>query len=668
MPGPPPSAEPTLQAEDPAERLQRLWDEGQSPDVDAFLAQAGPLPPAQVCALLRIDQRQRWRAGQRVAAESYLHRHPNLRSDPEAVLDLIYQEFLVREDLGERSTITEYQQRFPEYAEVLRAQAELHQAMEPSAERTALGPSRTRLERAAPPAPVREGDLPRLEGEIEALLRRRLRMTVLVFLLAGLLEVWRTVYPLVLGGSSGLTGARLVSCGAAYAVMALFAGLLWSRGARSLAQLRRLEVILFGAIALLLSINQYLVYSTGGLLPYAALGIDGIYSVAKSLSLTPLIVIIVYGMFIPNSGKRCAIVAGLMAGCMLLTAVLGLAGQPLEPSLVVTYCLTLGFNLLFALVLAVFGSHRIHALQQQAFDARRLGQYLLKRRLGIGGMGEVYLAEHVRLRRLCALKLIRPERAGDPRELRRFEREVQATANLTHPNTVRVFDYGHADDGTFFYAMEYLPGLNLEQLVEQTGPLPAERAIHLLRQVCGALQEAHAGGLIHRDIKPSNIIVGPYGGQSDMAKLLDFGLARVQQMRHDETRLTQEGDIAGTPAFMSPEQAAGRPDLEARSDIYSLGALAYFLLTGQPPFAGRSSVQVLAAHLYEPPAPLTNHRPDLSAELQAIVLRCLAKDPAERFSDIPGLEQALAKCPCASQWTEEDAARWWHLQEEVRRA
>ena len=182
----------------------------------------------------------------------------------------------------------------------------------------------------------------------------------------------------------------------------------------------------------------------------------------------------------------------------------------------------------------------------------------------------------------------------------RAEREVQATAQLTHANIVQVFDYGHADDGTIYYTMEYLPGLNLDELVAQSGPLPAERAIHLLRQVCGALHAAHTNGLIHRDIKPGNIIIGPHGGQPDVAKLLDFGLVPLQRPNFDATRLTREGDIAGTPAFMSPEQVAGAEDLDGRSDIYSLGALAYFLLTGQPPFSGRWRSS-MAAHLQERP-------------------------------------------------------------------
>jgi serine/threonine-protein kinase len=316
-----------------------------------------------------------------------------------------------------------------------------------------------------------------------------------------------------------------------------------------------------------------------------------------------------------------------------------------------------------AVALAIFGSHHITVLRQQAFQFRKLGQYQLKQRLGAGGMGEVYLAEHALLQRPCAIKLIRPERAGDPKHLRRFEREVQITATLTHPNTVQVFDYGHAADGTFYYVMEYLPGPNLEQLVKQHGPLPPERAVHFLRQVCGALQEAHATGLIHRDIKPSNIIVCERGGVFDVVKLLDFGLVHAPDLGDlgkPKGELTKEGSILGTPAFMSTEQAAGK-ELDARSDIYSLGAVAYFLLSGKPPFVHETPMQTLAAHICERPAPLSGLRKDVPADLQNVIMTCLEKSPPQRFPDADSLEKALAGCQCAGQWTRECATQWWQV-------
>jgi serine/threonine-protein kinase len=308
--------------------------------------------------------------------------------------------------------------------------------------------------------------------------------------------------------------------------------------------------------------------------------------------------------------------------------------------------------------IAVYASHRIEVLRQAAFAARQLGQYRLTERLGVGGMGEVYLAEHVLLCRPCALKLIRPERAGDPANLSRFQREVRTTAALTHPNTVQIFDYGRADDGSFYYAMEYLPGLNLEELVKRHGPLTPARAVHFLRQVCGALREAHAAGLIHRDIKPSNVIACERGGVHDVAKLLDFGMVREVSRAGDEG-ITVEGTVACTPAYASPEQASGGEGVDARSDIYSLGALGYFLLTGQPPFAGRSTLKTLAAHLYESPEPVIRHRSDVPAELEDIVLRCLAKRPLERFPNVETLDVAFAGCDCVGRWSSEDAAAWW---------
>ena len=192
--------------------------------------------------------------------------------------------------------------------------------------------------------------------------------------------------------------------------------------------------------------------------------------------------------------------------------------------------------------------------------------------------------------------------------------------------------------------MEYLPGLTLEALVNQAGPLPPARVIHLLRQICGALAEAHARGLIHRDIKPGNVMICERGGVRDVAKLLDFGLVLPPAGDADGDKLTQDGAVTGTPAYLSPEQAGGQEAVDARSDIYSVGALAYFLLTGFPPFAGRTGMKLIAAHLYEVPEPLSRRRPDVPADLEVVVLRCLAKEPDKRFHDVGSLDRALAAC------------------------
>jgi serine/threonine-protein kinase len=295
---------------------------------------------------------------------------------------------------------------------------------------------------------------------------------------------------------------------------------------------------------------------------------------------------------------------------------------------------------------ALFGAYRIETATSLARDAVKLGQYVLVERLGAGGMGEVHRAEHRLLRRPCAIKLIRPEHTGNADVLRRFEREVQTTATLTHPNTIAIYDYGITDDGTFYYVMEYLPGDTLEQLVSRDGPMDAQRATHVLIQIAGALHEAHNAGLTHRDIKPGNVMLGERGGVADVAKLLDFGLVTAQnatgQDGGDVTgSITQVGMVLGTPAYMSPEQCAGDEQPGPASDLYSLGALGYFLVTGQSPFEGRAPLQMMLAHMHDAPPSARALRPELPADFDTILQQCLAKRPEDRFASARALEQAL---------------------------
>jgi serine/threonine-protein kinase len=258
-------------------------------------------------------------------------------------------------------------------------------------------------------------------------------------------------------------------------------------------------------------------------------------------------------------------------------------------------------------------------------------------------MGEVYLAEHQLLRRLCAIKLIRADRAASTPVQQRFKREAQVMANLRHPNIVEVFDYGVTPDGTFFYVMEYLSGQTLRELVEDSGPLPPLRAIAFLRQIAAALGAAHSRGLIHRDIKPSNIIVLKEGGSLGTVKLVDFGLVHIREPE-EGVPLTEDGRLLGTPAFMSPEQIAGSHALDARSDIYSAGLVAYYVLMGRNPFERPEVRQIFAAHLSDVAPPMNLP----AADLEEVVRRCLAKDPADRFPDAEALEKALAACAAAS--------------------
>jgi serine/threonine-protein kinase len=425
---------------------------------------------------------------------------------------------------------------------------------------------------------------------------------------------------------------------------------LWRKPPRTIRGLRFIELIVFGVLAfavLRVSVRPFSwsVLEEAANQPSERARFAFVQSYTLSMSLQWLLILTLYGAFIPNTWRRCAAVVAVVAASQLtLFVVWGLRVRPIDAGTFGLSLTVLGFWVVAAAVIAVVACSRIEILHRQVGEARKLGQYVLKEKLGEGGMGEVYLAHHVLLRRPCALKLIRPERAGEPRNLHRFEREVQTTATLTHPNTVQVYDYGHADDGTFYYVMEYLPGLTLEALVRQAGPLPPARAIHFLRQICGALQEAHARGLIHRDIKPGNVMICERGGIPDVSKLLDFGLVLPPAGDAEGDKLTQDGAVTGTPAYLSPEQAGGQEAVDARSDIYSVGALAYFLLAGRPPFAGRSGLKLLAAHLYEAPESLSRHRPDVPSDLEAAILRCLAKEPQKRFIDVESLDRALTAC------------------------
>src|SRR5262245_49336298 len=438
---------------------------------------------------------------------------------------------------------------------------------------------------------------------------------------------------------------------------------LWRRPPRTVRGLRLVELVAVGVMALLtlfLSVGPFAwgFLEEAGQQPSHRGRSAYTLCYANYVSLQWFFILTLYGTFIPNTWRRCAaVVAILAASQLILFVVWGLWLRPPDPLAFWRSLNVLVLWLVVSSVIAVVSCSRIEILHRQAGEARKLGQYVLREKLGDGGMGEVYLAQHVLLRRPCALKLIRPERAGDPKNLRRFEREVQATATLTHPNTVQVYDYGHTNDGTFYYVMEYLPGLTLEALVKQAGPLPPARAIHFLRQICGALEEAHARGLIHRDIKPGNVMTCERGGIPDVAKLLDFGLVLPPAGDADGDKLTQDGTVAGTPAYLSPEQAGGEGAVDARSDVYSVGALAYLLLTGRPPFAGRTGMKMIAAHLYEVPEPLSRHRPDVPADLEGVILRCLAKEPNARFPDAESLNAALSSCCAAGRWTARDAAQ-----------
>jgi serine/threonine-protein kinase len=308
---------------------------------------------------------------------------------------------------------------------------------------------------------------------------------------------------------------------------------------------------------------------------------------------------------------------------------------------------------------ATVGSQVIFGLRVEADKVRRLGQYTLEEKIGAGGMGVVYRARHAMLRRPTAIKLLPPERAGEA-NLVRFEREVQLTSQLSHPNTIAIYDYGRTPDGVFYYAMEYLDGINLEELVRRHGRVPPGRVVAILQQVCGALAEAHARGLVHRDIKPANIILTERGGEPDVAKVVDFGLVKPLVPASAAETMTGTSTLTGTPLYMSPEAMMAPESGDPRSDLYALGAVGYFLLAGRPLFEGGSVAEIIGHHLHTQPPPLAQVTGGaVPADLEAIILRCLRKRPEDRPRDARALREELLRSRVSPPWTSQDAAAWW---------
>src|SRR4051812_42272182 len=294
--------------------------------------------------------------------------------------------------------------------------------------------------------------------------------------------------------------------------------------------------------------------------------------------------------------------------------------------------------------------------QKAALEAKRLGQYCLEEKLGAGAMGVVYKGHHAMLRRPTAIKMLDPDMVNDL-SIARFEREVQTTCKLNNPSTIAIYDYGRTPEGLFYYAMEYLDGLDLLQLVERYGPQPEGRVIHILNGVCASLAEAHALGLVHRDVKPANVMLNRRGGDADVVKVLDFGLVKAL----DETKITvQSGTMAGTPLYMSREAIQAPNHVDARSDIYSIGALGYFLLTGKPVFDASTLLEVCHDHVNTiPESPSSRLGRPVSPELEAALLACLAKSRDDRPQSAADLVELINRAPTAGSWSARDADAWW---------
>ena len=505
-----------------------------------------------------------------------------------------------------------------------------------------------------------------LDDATAHLFHNRLRLCCLIavvpmsfFFLCGLTDF------IELFGKSTLGWSGVTVAGVVVLALACTAGAMFRRGPFPESWLRVLEVAIFGQLSLFFAYWQFSILTAN-----PERGFDGtrheqafVLAASGMSHFNWLLLIVFHAVLVPNTIAR-----GVGITCFMCIAALAIDGtataihEPITRNAGVLFSIG-GTVLAAGAGLAIFGTAKTAALQREVESARaavrQMGQYRLRRKLGSGGMGEVYLAEHRLLKRPCALKRIHAKYLNNPEQLKRFEREVQATAQLRHPNTVEIYDYGIAEDGTFYYVMEYLPGLSLEDLIGRHGPQSADRVIHILRQVCGALREAHKYGLVHRDIKPSNILVFAEGSPHDQVKLVDFGLVHSLLWEGSpDAKITREGLIVGTPEYMSPEQASGIA-IDGRSDLFSLGSVMYYLLTGREAFHRDNPMKTLMAVVTDPLPKLGESNPFAPKELAAVLAKCTAKDPDERYATAAELEAALGACAAAGQWTEARAADWY---------
>lgn len=371
------------------------------------------------------------------------------------------------------------------------------------------------------------------------------------------------------------------------------------------------------------------------------------------------LVLVTRASFVPSSARRTLFIGLFSTASLSGFAFWWVSENPalddIEQQLALG-CLFWGVT--FSVVTALL-SRVLYGLHETVRSALHLGNYTLEQKLGQGGMAEVYLARHALLRRPTVVKLLPSQRFGAD-TLARFEREVQDTAALTHPNIVEIYDYGHTPEGLFYYAMEYVDGLNIAELVQQFGAPPASRIIYILAQVAHALGHAHASGMIHRDVKPGNILVSDRGGVADSVTLLDFGLVKEFKSLDDD-HLTTADSLVGTPQYMAPETITGKGPLGPGVDLYALGAVGYYMLTGTDVFEGDTVVEVCSHHLNtRPSTPAERAGRDVcSSELEQVILRCLEKAPADRYVDALSLRAALLECPEAQSWNMEDSSRWW---------
>ncbi len=386
--------------------------------------------------------------------------------------------------------------------------------------------------------------------------------------------------------------------------------------------------------------------------------------------------IILYPVIAPNKPTRILLAAVAAASTGLITTWVSRYIGATSPEVSYTYLLQYFlFTTYLCALLAWFSSIYIYRLGGHVRRAREIGSYQLVKKLGAGGMGEVWRARHRMLARPAAIKLIRSDVLGDDAGaqgavLARFEREAQATASLQSPHTIRVYDFGATAEGSFYYVMELLHGIGLDELVHRFGPQSPERVVFILTQICHSLVDAHQNGMIHRDIKPGNIFVCRLGQEYDFVKVLDFGLVKsTSKSESFSMDLTRNDITCGTPGYLSPEMVLSRPEIDGRADLYSLGCVAYWLLTGTAVFSGDTALATAAMHLRDEPIPPSRRCEfTIPNDLEQTILACLAKEPADRPADAEQLADRLAACALEKRWQADAAQQWWETNKPLRDA
>jgi len=497
-------------------------------------------------------------------------------------------------------------------------------------------------------------------GSTSRLLQSRLRIFAAILLAAMFIWMLRGLF-------FAAPGYFMLQIGGLLLVGAVAAPL-WLSRHYSRAQLRIIEIALIALTVVRLGAYAYFVVAARITAGTPLLALAEVYNTTMAVGG----LIIIYGVLLPNVWQRTAIVASSVA----LLPVAGLGAlrvfddefyQSLRSIVGPETVGDLGLALVISVLTAAVGTQIIYALRREARVAVNMGQYQLQERIAVGGMGEIWRASHRFLARPAAIKVIQPDKV-DPldresaaRVLERFEREAQATATLESLHTVRVYDFGRTDAGEFYYAMELLNGFDVEQLVERYGPISPARAVHLLVQVCDSLAEAHELGQVHRDIKPSNLFLCKVGLAFDVIKVLDFGLVtRAGSEETRDARLQEEG-MAGTPAYMAPEQVLAVTTIDERADIYALGCVAYWMLSGHTLFDIERPLAMAVAHVKAPPMPLSRRTEmPIPKDLEAVIMQCLEKDPDRRPATAEALATMLLACECGTVWGPGAARDWWN--------